>query len=131
MNIKLRIYTVAITDESILIPEAFLSVFWISNANNAIHNNAAVGGEAGFWAFAHIGETTSPAFSTKSPTKDENGLSIWRNNKASACNMKTTLSSTIHYFVSNMLRFLLLLYSIQGYQKVLWKKGELFDESCP
>ena len=24
--------------------------------------------------------------STKSPTKDENGLSIWRNNKASACN---------------------------------------------
>ena len=34
----------------------FQSVFWISNANNAFHNNAAVGGEAGFWAFAHIGK---------------------------------------------------------------------------
>ena len=33
-----------------------LSVFWISNANNAFHNNAAVGGEAGFWAFAHLGK---------------------------------------------------------------------------
>ena len=36
-----------------------LSVFWISNANNAINNNAAVGGEAGFWAFSHVGTNTS------------------------------------------------------------------------
>ena len=36
-----------------------LSVFWISNANNAINNNAAIGGEAGFWAFAHTGVNTS------------------------------------------------------------------------
>ena len=39
-----------------------LSVFWISNANNAVNNNAAIGGEAGFWAFAHVGIDTDPLF---------------------------------------------------------------------
>ena len=33
-----------------------LSVFWISNVKNHIHTNAAVGGEAGFWAFGHVGK---------------------------------------------------------------------------
>ena len=41
-----------------------LSVFWISNVKNHIHNNAAVGGEAGFWAFEHVGVDT-PASLTR------------------------------------------------------------------
>ena len=35
-----------------------LSVFWISNANNILNGNAAVGGEAGIWIFAHHGKDT-------------------------------------------------------------------------
>ena len=30
-----------------------LSVFWISNLQNHVHDNAAVGGFAGLWAFTH------------------------------------------------------------------------------
>ena len=63
-----------------------LSVFWISNPNNHVHNNAAVGGEAGFWAFAHFGENTPPELKTKYPPINDQGIAEWRNNKASAAN---------------------------------------------
>lgn len=32
-----------------------LSVFWMSNVANYFNDNAAVGGEAGIWAFTHSG----------------------------------------------------------------------------
>ena len=34
---------------------AGLSVFWISNLENTLHDNASVGGKAGIWAFNHSG----------------------------------------------------------------------------
>ena len=46
-----------------------LSVFWISNANNAINNNAAIGGEAGFWTFAHVGVNTTEFLRLKVKSK--------------------------------------------------------------
>ena len=63
-----------------------LSVFWISNVKNHIHNNAAVGGEAGFWAFGHVGVDTPASLSINYPPLNSEGIAEWRNNKASAAN---------------------------------------------
>ena len=63
-----------------------LSVFWISNVKNHIHNNAAVGGEAGFWAFGHVGVDTPASLSINYPPLNSDGIAEWRNNKASAAN---------------------------------------------
>ena len=32
-------------------------MFWISNVQNYIHDNVAVGGKAGFWTFTHTATT--------------------------------------------------------------------------
>ena len=61
-------------------------MFWISNVNNHIHNNAAVGGEAGFWAFGHVGVDTPESLTINHPPVNDQGIAEWRNNKASAAN---------------------------------------------
>jgi len=32
-----------------------LAVFWFANIHNYVHDNVAVGGNAGFWLFTHSG----------------------------------------------------------------------------
>ena len=60
-----------------------LSVFWISNLQNHIHDNAAVGGFAGIWAFTH---SASDAYGWDAiPIDPDSGKREWRNNKMSAC----------------------------------------------
>ena len=45
-----------------------LSVFWISNLQNYLNDNAAVGGRAGIWAFNHSG---SKSYAYQSIPKDQ------------------------------------------------------------
>ena len=82
-----------------------LSMFWISNQQNMIHGNHAVGGLMGFWVPAHryCDETTgqtdhdiSRSYSTAGPMLDaDTGLHEWRNNKASACQVGFMYDATI------------------------------------
>ena len=61
-----------------------LSVFWISNINNYINDNAAVGGHAGYWSFTH---TASTSYRWEAIPKDPvSGKREWRNNKAQILN---------------------------------------------
>ena len=59
-----------------------LSVFWISNMNNHIHDNAAVGGISGFWSFTHSANEFYQFDSI--PVDPQSGKREWRNNKISA-----------------------------------------------
>ena len=70
-----------------------LSVFWMSHGANWIHDNAAVGGTAGFWFFHH---TASDKYAFEAMPKSlENGRREWRNNKASAATYGMIRSGTV------------------------------------
>ena len=59
-----------------------LSVFWIANIQNFVHDNAAVGGFAGIWVFTH---NSYKNYGWQAIPKDPvTGKREWRNNKASA-----------------------------------------------
>ncbi|CBY20187.1 unnamed protein product [Oikopleura dioica] len=59
-----------------------LSVFWIAHPHNFFHDNAAVGGNAGYWVFTH---TASDKYGYEAlPIDPVSGRREWRNNKASA-----------------------------------------------
>ena len=70
-----------------------LSVFWMSHGANWIHDNAAVGGTAGFWFFHH---TASEKYQFEAiPPSKETGRREWRNNKASAATYGIIRSGTV------------------------------------
>ena len=59
-----------------------LSVFWLANIQNFVHDNAAVGGFAGIWVFTH---NSYKNYGWQAIPKDPiTGKREWRNNKASA-----------------------------------------------
>ena len=38
-----------------------LSVFWLANIQNFVHDNAAVGGHVGYWSFTHTSTQVNPS----------------------------------------------------------------------
>ena len=70
-----------------------LSVFWIANIQNFIHDNAAVGGFAGLWVFTH---NAWSGYGWQAIPKDPvTGIREWRNNKASASFQGFTMDETV------------------------------------
>ena len=70
-----------------------LSVFWISNLQNHVHDNAAVGGFAGLWAFTH---SRYDSYGWDAiPVDPVSGKREWRNNKMSACFHGFTMDETV------------------------------------
>ena len=57
-----------------------LSVFWFANIHNYIHDNVAVGGNAGYWLFTHSAYVQNQFDAI--PVDPETGVREWRNNKA-------------------------------------------------
>ena len=73
----------AVVDHSVC---EMLSVFWVANQNNRINDNAAVGGQAGFWVFAHTHmkdefETVGEIYAIQAPWPAEGSDRYeWENN---------------------------------------------------
>ena len=75
---------------------AGLSVFWLANIANYVHDNAAVGGHSGLWVFTHSG---SAGYRWDAIPKDPvTGIREWRNNKASACNRGFVMDEGVKVF---------------------------------
>ena len=61
-----------------------LSVFWIANIQNFVHDNASVGGYGGIWVFTH---SSNSQYGWQSiPVDPVTGKREWRNNKVSIIN---------------------------------------------
>ncbi len=76
-----------------------LSVFWIANIQNFIHDNAAVGGFAGLWVFTH---NAWDGYGWQAIPKDPiSGKREWRNNKASASFQGFTMDETVQDLMPN------------------------------
>ena len=56
------------------------TVFWISNIQNHINNNAAVGGHICYWLIPHESANHNYAHMNTNPQ-----LAPWMNNKGSSC----------------------------------------------
>ena len=70
-----------------------LSVFWISNIENTLHDNAAVGGQAGIWVFTH---SSSDSYTFQAiPEDPDTGKREWRNNKMSAAFRGFVMDETV------------------------------------
>ena len=61
--------------------------------NNHIHDNAAVGGHAGFWSFTHSANDFYQFDAI--PIDPESGKREWRNNKVSASNHGFVMGMTV------------------------------------